>query len=101
MIIYEVNLEVDAAIAADYRAWLEAHVAQMLALPGFLGAEVFEVVALSPAPARRTWCVHYRLRDRAALDDYLQAHAARMRGDGLARFGDRFRATRRVLQPSD
>jgi hypothetical protein len=34
----------------------------------------------------------------AALQAYLDHHAAAMRGDGAARFGDRFRASRRVLR---
>jgi hypothetical protein len=37
------------------------------------------------------------LADRAALDAYLREHAARMRQAGIDRFGDRFRATRRIL----
>lgn len=95
-VVYEVNLDVEAAIAAEYRAWLQAHVAQMLALPGFASAQVFEVH--EPVEAgRRAWCVHYRLRDAAALDAYLRDHAPRMRADGVARFGERFRASRRVL----
>lgn len=97
-LVYEVNLDVEASIAATYRAWLDAHVAQMLALPGFVGAQAFDVV--EPAiEGRVAFCVHYRLRDAAALDAYLRDHAPRMRADGVARFGDRFRATRRVLRP--
>jgi quinol monooxygenase YgiN len=98
MIVYEVNIAVDTAIADAYRSWLQSHVAEMLALPGFTGAEVFEVVVSPPDPAQQSLCVHYRLRDQAALDDYLREHAARMRADGVSRFGDRFRATRRVLR---
>ena len=49
-IVYEVNLFVDAAIEAEFAAWLRDH-----------------------APA--------------------------MRADGIARFGSRFRAERRVLSP--
>ena len=37
-VIYEVDLDVEAAIADDYRAWLQAHMREILALPGFLGA---------------------------------------------------------------
>lgn len=44
--------------------------------------------------------MHYVLRDAAALDAYLHEHAPRMRADGVARFGDRFRASRRVLRPA-
>lgn len=98
MIVYEVDVQVEAACAADYRRWLVGHVAQMVALPGFTGAEVFEVVASPPDPAYVGLCVHYRLRDEAALDDYLREHAARMRADAVARFGNRFQATRRVLR---
>lgn len=97
-VIYEVNLDVEAGIAADYRAWLHDHVAQMLALPGFIDARVTEVLDPPPAPGRVVFCVHYRLRDEAALQDYFDRHAAAMRGDGMARFGDQFRASRRVLR---
>ena len=30
MIVYEVNLEFDVAIAAAYRAWLSTHIQQIL-----------------------------------------------------------------------
>lgn len=96
MIIYEVNLDVDAGIAGTWLAWLDDHVAQMLALPGFLGGERERVVDPPARPGRLGVIVRYRLRDRAALDTYLTRHAARMRTDGLERFGGRFTATRRI-----
>lgn len=94
MILYEVNLAVDRAIAEDYAAWLGPHIAGLLALDGFLSAEWFEA---DSDDERVHWCVQYRLRDRAALDTYVATHAERLRGDGLARFGGRFTATRRIL----
>lgn len=98
-VVYEVSLDVEAGIAAEYRAWLASHVAQMLELPGFESAQVFDVH--EPVDAGRVaWCVHYRLRDVAALEAYLRDHAARMRAEGAARFGERFRARRRILQVS-
>jgi hypothetical protein len=96
-LVYEVNLEVDAAIAADYRAWLEDHVAQILALPGFTGARIYEVLEPQPPATLVALCVQYTLRGRDDFDAYLREHAPRMRADGVARFGDRFRAERRVL----
>ena len=96
-VVYEVDLDVETAIADDYRAWLRIHVSQMLALPGFVSAELFDVI--EPAEdGRMAWCVHYRLRDAAALGNYLHEHAPRMRAEGVARFGERFRASRRVLR---
>jgi hypothetical protein len=97
-VVYEVALDIDAAIANEYRTWLNRHTAELLALPGFLDARIFEL--LEPVvPGRVGLCVQYTLRDRAAYEAYLREHAERVRGDGIQRFGDRFGATRRLLQP--
>ena len=96
-LLYEVNLEIDAAIAADYRAWLDAHVARILALPGFTGARIFEVLEPQAPTGQVALCVQYTLRGRDDFDSYLRDHASLMRAEGVARFGDRFRANRRLL----
>lgn len=98
MIVYEVNLFVQRAIEAPYRAWLDAHIREILALPGFVDAQTYERTDPPGAPDELVLCVHYRLQDQAALDAYFRDHAARLRADGVNRFGDRFRAERRVLQ---
>lgn len=100
MLIYEVSADVDPSLRADYLDWLRAHVAEIVALPGFTGADVDEV--LDPEePDRMRLCMRYRLVDAEALDAYLREHAPRLRGDGIARFGDRVRLQRRVLRPLD
>ena len=98
MILYEVNLRVRREIAEEYRAWLGPHVGEMLALPGFVAGELFAVRDADDAETV-AFCVQYRLRDEAALDEYLREHAPRLRAEGLARFGERFSAQRRVLLP--
>jgi hypothetical protein len=98
VIVYEVDLRVQRDIAAAYRQWLVTHVDEMRALPGFEAAQMFSVPEADDAESVG-YGVRYRLRDAAALDDYLRDHAPRMRADGVARFGDRFSATRRVLVP--
>ena len=97
MIVYEVNIDVREAVFDDYRAWLSPHVAEILALPGFIGAEIFERRDPPPAPGVRALTVWYRLVDESALQRYLTEHAPRLREDGLRRFGDAASATRRVL----
>lgn len=97
-VIYEVNIEVDAAAHDDYRAWLHEHIAEILALPGFAGAKLFDVLEPPPSAGRVGLCVQYALKSREALDDYLRDHAPRLRADGMSRFGGRFQATRRVLR---
>ncbi len=97
MIVYEVSLSVEAAFGEAFLPWLREHIGEMLALPGFLDAEL-QAVLEPTEPGRRQWVVAYRLRDQAALDAYLAEHAARMREDGMRRFAGRFRASRRVLE---
>ena len=96
-VVYEVNIDLDVAIRNDYLAWLGAHVAEILALPGFAGAQILEVSDPPAGPGRVSLCVQYRLAGQAALDGYLAEHAPRLRAEGMARFGGRFTASRRVL----
>ncbi len=96
MVLYEVALQLQPSIAAAYRDWLAGHIQEILALDGFASAEVFEDAPAEDGAVRLA--VHYRLRDRAALDRYLAGDAARLRADAVTRFGDGFTATRRVLQ---
>lgn len=95
-ITYEVNVFVQRDCEADYRVWLVKHIAEIVALPGFVDAQCFDVQQDNSAEDIAI-CVHYRLQSQAALDNYFEHHAARLRADGVAKFGDRFRATRRVL----
>ena len=99
MIVYEVNLFVRHGIEREFRAWLDAHVREILALPGFEGARLFEAREPNTSGDELALSIHYRLRDDSALADYLALHAPRLRADGVARFGDNFRANRRVLAP--
>lgn len=94
MVVYEVRVCVDAGVRESYRAWIDGHVREILALPGFERAELYVEDADGGEPV---FVIRYHLVSRAALEDYLRDHAPRLRAEGLARFGDRMRATRRVL----
>ena len=96
-LIYEVNLSVERAIGDEFRAWLIHHVQDMLELPGFTDARILEVLDAEGAE-KVVFRTQYSLPDQATLDAYLRDHAARMRSAGVARFGDRFTATRHVLR---
>lgn len=99
--LYEVNIEIERDLIDEYDPWLKAHVAEMLALPGFESAEIFAVDSAQAVPESVGRVVHYRLSSRQALDDYIQRHARTMRGQGTQRFADRVRIRRRVLELID
>lgn len=93
MLIYEVNLHVDAEIAGAYAAWLSQHIEEMLEIDGFERAVWYEV----EEDGREHWSVHYYVESREALEAYFDGPAERMRGQGLERFQGHFSADRRVL----
>jgi hypothetical protein len=94
-VLYEVNLDADAAIEGPFDTWLRDHIADVLQFNGFLSAEILGDDTAAEGRIRRI--VQYRLRNQAALDAYLRDHAPRMRAQGVEKFGDRFRAERRML----
>ena len=108
MLIYEVNLTVEADAANAYSAWLKEHIRAMLELDGFEAAAWYVRDAdASTASARgpddgplgdRRWTIHYHLASRAHLERYLDEDAEQMRADGTERFEGRFTADRRVLE---
>ena len=99
MLVYEVDIEIDAPLRGEYLAWLHPHVAEIIALEGFTGAQILEVVDPPPSAGTARFCVQYRLTGTDALEAYLRDHAPRLRADGIARFGSGMRASRRVMRP--
>ncbi len=99
-IIYEVSLLVDAEIAERYLPWLKQHVSEMLALPGFIEAQIEQIMESTHESGQTPtkFNVRYRLCDAKALQVYFSEHAQRMRQDGMDRFGGRFSAQRRILK---
>ena len=95
---YEVGIELDAAIAAAYLPWLECHIGQMLALPGFVDAAVWRLDDPAPPSGRLALCVRYRLANSRALERYLADIAPAMRAEGLRHFGTQVSFSRRVLK---
>lgn len=96
MVVYEVNLKVNKAIAAEFQDWLAIHVDEMLAIKGFEKAQCL-LEEKTDEPDKVYWTTQYYLTDRASLQDYFDNHAAVMRQDGIDRFGDQFSAERRIF----
>ncbi|HSN16792.1 MAG TPA: DUF4286 family protein [Gammaproteobacteria bacterium] len=94
-LVYEVTLDIQADAAAEFDAWLKDHVRHMLALPGFHDARILKPEGPAAGTERRV--VQYTLGSRAELDQYLAEHAPRMREDGVRRFGDKMKTSRRVF----
>jgi len=89
MISYAVHIQIDQDIVDPWTAWLEKHIHELLALPGFVDAR-WSVWS----PTEHT--VVYTLQDQAAMDRYLEEFAPAMRGDGTNRFAGKFQIQRQI-----
>jgi len=96
-LIYEVECTLDPDIVADYDAWLPGHVRDVLACAGFLGATI--ETPETAAGERQKRVIRYRIENAAALDQYLENNATRLRTETAQRFGGRVHCVRRLLKP--
>ena len=80
MIIYEITATVRADLIEAYERYMrETHIPDLLATGFFGGARIART-------AENRYRIDYEARDRAALDEYLNTEAARLRADFLAHF---------------
>ena len=100
MVIYEVNLDIDEDIYAEYEIWLKDHIQKMLQFPGFIQATLLKEER-GEGSAQEKLTVQYQLENRAALDRYFTEYAPQMRGDGLKLFQNKFNAERRVFNAQE
>lgn len=95
MILYEVNIQLEPEIYSEFFLWLDAHIQELLHLPGFIEAKLF---SCEEKIAKKQLIVHYYLKDQQAMDYYLQELAPQMRADGIEKFKTSFQINRRILR---
>ena len=71
MIVYEVNLHIDAIAADEYSEWLGPHIEQILDVEGFQKAEWF---VCDSDDDKVHWSIRYHLDSRESLVNYQKNH---------------------------
>lgn len=80
MIIYEITVTVSADFIEDYEKYMRSqHIPDLLATGFFAGAKMAR-------SGKNRYRIQYEAFDQKALDEYLEAEAARLREDFLAHF---------------
>lgn len=98
MLIYEVNLALNQEIESEYLAWLKGHIERMLQIPGFTRANLYQEKGNEAKSGVSRWVVQYSVENEMLLDLYLNTQAPEMRAEGVRLFGEKFSATRRILE---
>lgn len=95
-VLYAVWVDIDSQVEGEWNRWLdEAHVPEVVAKGGFLGARRF-IVREGTAPGK--YVTIYEVKDRGTLQKYLDGPAKALREDYNSRYGAKSRASRIVLE---
>ena len=98
MIIYNVTVKVEAAIAAPWLAWmLNEHIPDILATECFFDYTVVKLLDIDETEGP-TYAIQYHARSKADYNRYLEFHAAEMRKRSFDKWGERFIAFRTLME---
>jgi hypothetical protein len=97
MVSYQNQFHVQGDVYDTFVQWMrEDQIPAMLKLPGFLGAELLLQKGGALQSSAKEVKVLYRLKDEAALKDYLGANALEIRQRGVDKFPGQYSAHREI-----
>jgi hypothetical protein len=100
MILYNVTIQIDPAIEADWLHWMHHEHLQEVVGTGCFDSYAFfrllePITGEEPGP---TFIAQYKTDARERYERYIREFAPVLREKGFARFGDRFIAFRTVME---
>lgn len=101
MIIYNVTVKVDAAIAGSWLRWLRhEHAPEMLTTACFTGYKVVRLLEIDDSDGP-TYAVQYYADTLDKYNEYITRFAFDLRKKALDKWGDKFTAFRTVMEVMD
>jgi Domain of unknown function (DUF4286) len=98
MIMYNVTVKVENEITADWLNWLKTeHIPAMIGTGCFTHATILRLLETDDTDGP-TYAVQYFAQSKGLLNNYMELHAAALRGQGLKKWGARFIAFRSVME---
>ena len=98
MYIYNVTIHVEDSVRDEWLEWMQTvHIPEMLGTGKFTEARLCQV-RVEEESGGTSFAVQYHTPSKERLEEYYREDAARMRQDGLNRFGDQCIAFRTELE---
>lgn len=97
MYIYNVTINVDESILAEWLIWIEKHIPEVLATGKFISAKMTQVL-VDEEMGGATYSIQYTAKTREDLDNYYKHDANKLRTDGMKKFADKMLAFRTKLK---
>ena len=98
MIIYNVTIKVEHAIASEWLTWLkEEHIPEIIATGCFTKATILHLIETDDSEGT-TYAVQYHALTKVMYNQYIEQFADNMRKKGADKWGNRFIAFRTVME---
>ena len=98
MIIYNVTIKVESAIAEDWLTWLkEEHIPEVINTGCFTEARILKLLETDEEEGL-TYAIQYSAESKAAYNQYISNFAPLLRQKSFDKWGNRFIAFRSVMQ---
>jgi hypothetical protein len=98
MLIYNVTIQVENSVAAQWLQWLQQeHIPEVLLTGCFSKYQLVKILNAEET-ATATYAVQYYAADNTQLDHYLENYAQGLRQKGFDRWGNRFIAFRTIME---
>jgi hypothetical protein len=97
MIIYNVTINVDNDVHAEWLDWMKhTHIPEVMATGLFLDSRICRVLADDEGGL--TYAIQYTCADMATYERYRDQHAPRLQAETQKRYGGKFAAFRTLLE---
>ena len=97
MYIYNVTINIDNSVHAEWLIWIQDHIQKVLATGHFLSAKMTQVL-IEEEMGGLTYSIQYTAKTRDDLDSYYEQDAEKLRNEALVKFGDKMLAFRTELK---
>lgn len=98
MIIYNVTIKVEAAIASEWLQWMQqVHIPEVIATGCFTHAVTVRLLDIDDTEGP-TYAVQYHAESKANYNRYIDKFAEELRQKGFSKWGNKFVAFRSLMQ---
>ncbi len=98
MIIYNVTVNIDNAIADEWLQWMkEVHVPDVLKTGLFIGNDIFKILADEDSGGQ-SYSVQYKCASMQHYNEYREKFAPALQAEHFKKYKDRFVAFRTLLE---
>ncbi|OFY89303.1 MAG: hypothetical protein A3K10_17090 [Bacteroidetes bacterium RIFCSPLOWO2_12_FULL_31_6] len=99
MIIYNVTINVEEEIHADWIVWMkEVHIPEVMNTGVFIENKICKVLSTTEDETGHTYAVQYTCLSMEDLENYQKNHAPRLQKEHLDRYQGKFVAFRTLLE---